>query len=119
MREIKFRAWTGNYWINEGMIQDYQDTTYVGANGWDEFPIMQFTGVKDEKGINMYEGDIVKRSETSCDGCLSIATYKVIFKNYSFCLEVIKSRIIKVGTIVHCLDGVVVIGNIYENPELI
>ena len=65
MREIKFRAWDTErkrllYW--EG-FEDIDDNYYIGeAEALDlgEMPIMQYTGLHDKNGKEIWEGDIVK-----------------------------------------------------------
>ena len=80
--------------------------------------VMQFTGLKDKKSKEIYEGDIVLRNETSCEGSY-IAKYKVIYEKSSFCLEVLQSHIFKKGAVIYVMEECEVIGNIYENPELL
>ena len=66
-REIKFRAWLGNYNVNE-MVDvlriDFKDNylvPYPGDQGCFDLrdtPLMQYTGLKDKNGTEIYEGDV-------------------------------------------------------------
>jgi hypothetical protein len=64
-REIKFRVWSGDQMVSP----DYITRDGIGYWKEDSIPsysteLMQFTGLKDRNGIDIYEGDIVKRIET-------------------------------------------------------
>ncbi len=103
MREIKFRAWD-----TKAKIMSYDPDAqycYGDLNGSIElhtslYTLMQYTGLKDKNGVEIYEGDVCQASDT---------TWEVTFN--IFC-----------GQYEHwCLQGqsCEVIGNIYETPELL
>jgi uncharacterized phage protein (TIGR01671 family) len=121
MREIKFRAWDKNKKKMHNVIQiiwgselnpyplsvDFYDSTKPRL--FEKVELMQFTGLKDKNGKEIYEGDIV-------GGWQKIRT--VVYRNGGFKLKSIKSH--------HAIDirkwhqiQLEVIGNIYENSNLL
>jgi uncharacterized phage protein (TIGR01671 family) len=125
MREIKFRAWgVDTLPIGKPMMMAYftlKDAIYKGGDtcisGWqnddlivmpfDDAVIMESTGLKDKNGKEIFEGDIVSFYNAS----LPKGTRDMFTKN------VVKWNARKAQW-----DGVFsgeVIGNIYENPELL
>ena len=86
---------------------------------WDEFELMQFTGLKDKNGVEIYEGDIIKHDDPNWGygGKYdkendSYLYHDITFEDGCFCL--------RDNLELHIHNKMSeVIGNIYENPELI
>ena len=99
MRKIKFRAWDKKHMAYQGTPD--LETLHSFMFHYGDKILMQYTGLTDKNGKEIYEGDIVKWGKIiekveMKDGCWSMV----------------------LGTIVEEFN-LEVIGNIYENPELI
>lgn len=119
MREIKFRAWFENKLIPASIINNCKHPAFTGSINFEnmtatasllpaETPIMQFTGLKDKNGKEIWEGDILK----SAGGNVKVEWF---FNRYIFRNE--KGR--KEEILKEFNYFFEVIGNIYENQELI
>ena len=119
MREIKFRYWntTSNVMVEDPVIptkREYEWTLeqYFSERGW---VWMQFTGLKDAKGVEIYEGDVVQY-ETDYYGKHRISKVTVRWEddieNDSFGCPFTTGYVIPGGQWE-------VIGNIYQHPELL
>jgi len=114
MREIKFRAWN----VLDKKMLNWGDIFHLPA--WEIFPgtpeqrpfnIMQYTGMEDKNGREIYEGDIVRKS----NGVVGVAVYfkaaagyKLHNANYGQVFDIFETD----------AKYLEVIGNIYENPNL-
>lgn len=117
-RELKFRAWDGQkmryldqMFIGVGQI-GFSDTHWVDLDAHDkeDTVIMQYTGYSDAKGKKIYKGDIVEVAREAYQPEGPLKKYRVVL-NHESLLDVLNhAEAVK--------DGVV-IGNIYENPELV
>ena len=118
-RILKFRAWDklakqftypdqgyqGHYVLTlNGRFQNLQN-----GSGGDEYIVQQFTGLRDSKWVDIYEGDIVRHE---IDGI--VYTQTVGWGNNSW--EMIDTRLYGTPLIVN-LPYFEVIGNILENSE--
>jgi len=135
-REIKFRAWDANF---QTMITPYcelidgyfwgEDCTNTGYSVKHEH-VMQYTGLKDKNGKEIYEGDIVKWDDGSNGKYWRVAevfydtnTYMYSFRIlYGINCNIEKGYVF--GGNFACRgqnpsEEIEVIGNIYENPELL
>lgn len=139
MREIKFRAWqkyhkkmvevTSISFDDNGEINgvatfvenqapqriSYRDDLLGRFFLKDEcgmvLELMQYTGLKDKNGVEIYDGNIVR--------CFRDGPSEVVFKKGCFGLETYTA----IGNYYSTFDEVYgyceIIGNIYENPELL
>lgn len=134
MREIKFRAWDNKYkemipdihiapeydWLVLSDNDALAERDNRGRKSSEEYILMQYTGLKDKNGQEIYEGDVI--TWEGVDGsqsavvtwCEGLAKFCVEFDvefdadgpAYGFSKQESESRI-------------TVIGNIYKNPELL
>ena len=130
MREIKFRSWVENDNVKDsiypfmnyrveftgGAINDIFATS--GKNPQNPYgnriTYMQYTGLKDKNGREIYEGDIVMQlSERTYDSLTGV----VKFIDGSYVIETADGK--NGGYLFNELAFNVLIGNIYENPELL
>jgi uncharacterized phage protein (TIGR01671 family) len=132
-RVIKFRAWDGkkmhlpehsdtdDFFITaEGEVRYIHEVGVVGhksdshRNGW---LLMQFTGLKDGKGNDIYEGDLITLRGKYL--------YEVKFEDGKFICDHVIKEYGRWGDLKRMSDmdfdryGHEVIGNIYENKELV
>ena len=128
MREIKFRAWLkyGKEIVDVEEIDfmneviNYIDNDYenneqeiIGAY-FENIELMQYTGLKDKNNKEIYEGDIVKLRANH-----GIGVIKYSDEWGAFIVEYIKPRPLAVLGMNYYKEDIEVLGNIYENPELL
>ena len=118
MREIKFRAWIKevdeireveyiNFWKKKiSYPHKFCKEYYLNAD-FDVIELMEYTGLKDMDGKEIYEGDILFESFRE-------EYFKVVFENGSFRAEA-DGYSLDLEDYAHICE---VVGNIYENTEL-
>lgn len=124
MREIKFRAWDeDSMWFVSSMHYDAQKGGMVlgrVSDGGECFHggdaiLMQYTGLKDRNGKEIYEGDIVSWQHYEAEHEIQRAA-PVTFENGCFYTIWQDSKYRLGGWKAKAIE---VIGNIYSNPDLL
>ncbi len=121
MREILFRGKPKNLkdykWVH-GQLLYHQDNISKIYSGEIDYPIGvipetvgQFTGMTDKNGKKIFEGDI-------CKGAWS-TIFQVVYDDCYLGFRAIAKSGLSVSIDYFGLDRIEVIGNIYDNPELL
>ena len=138
MREIKFRAWSyrnsdmaypdEGFFFVEGVYSHFT----IGANGeampasrdhdmtFESIVFQQYTGLKDANGVEIYEGDIC----VNTNGRLAKCIYHEPSASFDFVASYLTGltrllQMLNCGYSAQMSGKLIVIGNIYENPELL
>ena len=116
MREIKFRAWDKKdkeMFYQTGINKNWEDILDFLNELWEfvnkcedteKFELMQFVGLKDKNGKEIYEGDVVKNFSFVSNSTWTLTINDIVYDNHKIARDE-KDR--------------EVIGNKFEHPELL
>jgi len=154
MRTIKFRAWDGIEMLYPSAMNpaitiapECDDNSLIYSLEWDadgdmeeakvsviNGAAMQFTGIVDAKGVDVYDGDLLRVPAKSDFEKKTYNCFEVFYHdneciggfNVGFCMNRMHSHGSSAGGQCYkftpesiAKNGFVVIGNIYQNPELL
>jgi len=106
-REIKFRDWN----------PEAKEMQYFNLDGYDREVhdaygnIMQFTGLLDKNGKEIFESDVIK---IIMKDCVLLDEVYWSESDAMFCLKKLSRNMLTLQT-----HNVEIVGNIYQNPELL
>lgn len=124
MREIKFKVWAKHTKSMVSLAEALKEVTFGFLLKFnDTYDLLLYTGLKDKNGVEIYEGDVFKHNS---------GHWIVDFDKGSFILnhselKNIDGSLLRWGSLSRLFDvdmndiynRVEVIGNIYENKELL
>lgn len=130
MRDVKFRAWDkATRKILEVIEIDFQGMEILVIDHEEQeareavfghYELMQYTGLKDENGAEIYEGDIIRITTNLQENGVDYSA-QIIFKDGGFCaIDGVEDnygvRRYRLSDFGYKLK---ILGNIYENNELL
>lgn len=124
MRNIKFRAWDKDFemmgtiteinWRDDtcgfSWIEDGKELS-ISKRWLQDYELMQYIGLKDKNGKEIYEGDILKFEGNGC--CIKSGELIVALLHEPFC------EANSVGEYEYYHKRCEVVGNIHEHPKLL
>ena len=134
MREILFRAWLKKdkkmvevksiHFGTKKIMYGYSESSHCYGNvtcSFDDCELMQFTGLTDKNGKMIFEGDIVKiNGWWNASGPAGYSkNLTVVEFNDELCGFTPMCIYDSDCGVYHCAEDTEVIGNIYDNPELL
>ena len=124
-RVIKFRAWDENlkmmdndfFIYADGNLFERASKSYDTPNTEIEqaysLKLMQFTGINDINGVEVFEGDLVECNRSR------IAQVKFLHGRFSVTIKSVYANRDMETLPISSFETLRVIGNIYQNPELL
>lgn len=125
-REIKFKVWDKEEKEMHGpheieyinFCDEFVTLKIVGFIEFEDTELLQYTGINDEENKEIYEGDIIEGGYLNpLSNKFMSKKYIVVYDKGSFVGKLIGHTPYG-DTWLHFIKGKV-IGNIYENPELL
>mgnify|MGYP000982817700 CR=1 FL=1 len=122
MNNLKFRVWDKKLQISGTVSNidfEYEEVTFYiddeeeleTCQPFEDVVLMQSTGLKDKNGVEIFEGDIVSRFKNTVE--------EVVWNSRKGWWAIQTRGEIGLTVLAQFIEVVEIIGNIYENKELI
>lgn len=108
-RDIKFRAWQDGQMLTQPLPGIYAMKRFFGFL-YEDTELMQFTGLNDKHGKEIFEGDIIRH--------IDITEYPDSREEKEI-IEVVESLDVYIQTLKWIPHHGEIIGTVHENPELL
>ena len=130
MRKIKFRVFfkvdgqiyevLGIDFLNKEVTLWDKETAVNFEASFEDIKLLQYTGANDKHGVEIYEGDIVKFESSAPipEGPDYPKEGQIGVVEYGFCDYYVDTKSL-CGFNLDELGDWIVVGNIYENPEIL
>lgn len=125
MREIKFRIWNKaeKRWNGEIVLGKTEYLVAIQNNTLSlsslSNEIMQYTGLKDKKGNEIYESDIVRGDTHYYEVKFGLYNNSEFYEDYGWYLMLLDGDVEGIMDTFNSMSFLKKIGNIYQNPELL
>lgn len=129
MREILFRGkrtdsgeWVYGFYFRElgNFIKEIPSCVSTSSHLVHAATIGQYTGIKDQKGVKIFEGDIVKTKKYGkIIGHANVNYFDIFVVKYTPCTFRLENKNRGFNLVDDGYSKIEVIGNIHDNPELL
>jgi len=124
MREIKFRAWDGHkMYADVGVLPLSGEEKVMASHHTmkyrpDQVELMQYTGLKDKNGVEIYESDICEVADFS-NGAYVFKEQPTKLMCFEWDVNYARYKYSNANLFKYESSNYRVVGNIHENPELL
>lgn len=124
MKEIKFRFWEKNFYSMRTWEQSYDSDNLKFLFADDNIAPMQYTGLRDRNGKEIYEGDVVEFNNNNYELTAGHRNDEIVIAEVEYScgawgLKEANGQLHDLYIVLVNDEEAEVIGNIYENPELL